>query len=295
LLRPDETRSFLFNAHGHALSAQFHQPFVEVVDAQAAVSLPITGGHGSARSDNFRFKEVISFKSAYSHVSGSRNFDGSHATMITTVVEGLNILDVVSADRIVARISSHHGERDPEPRITLVGSKFENLRVLGEPVKIKLDCHTFSKYDTYSGFTDAYEKETAFRQEMNSRFLWTHDGLASHEKQNEKRNPGSKKATPDFITKSYGNHVGTVAPDWQGKLHCSLVESLEPECPVIECYGHILIVPQFGRIFLAELFLEKYARRLVMVRAELGCSIGGRVIAADGTGNGSSGGPPGHG
>ena len=40
----------------------------------------------------------------YTHVSGAHQADdGSHNTLVTSTVEGLNLLDVVTADRIVAR------------------------------------------------------------------------------------------------------------------------------------------------------------------------------------------------
>jgi len=40
----------------------------------------------------------------YTHVSGAHQTDdGSHNTLVTSTVEGLNLLDVVTADRIVAR------------------------------------------------------------------------------------------------------------------------------------------------------------------------------------------------
>src|SRR5260370_31946952 len=59
-------------------------------------------------------------------------------TQVASTVEGLNILDVVTADRVVARLTSSHDLTDGEAHIHLVGSKFENLRIAGCEVDVKL-------------------------------------------------------------------------------------------------------------------------------------------------------------
>src|SRR5208282_4813183 len=93
-------KTYHYNAHGHGLSGRFDRPVEQLIDVQAGSSLPTIGGHGSSRVDNFRFRELVSFRAAYSHVSGSRNdADGTYTTLVTSTVEGLNILDVVTADR----------------------------------------------------------------------------------------------------------------------------------------------------------------------------------------------------
>ncbi len=52
------THSFHYNAHGHGLSGQFHRPFQEMIEVQAGMSLPLIGGHGHSRAENFKFKEI---------------------------------------------------------------------------------------------------------------------------------------------------------------------------------------------------------------------------------------------
>src|SRR2546430_9166681 len=133
-------RHFHYHASGHALSGELTRPVQRVIEVQAGISLPSTGGVGSSRVENFRVDEVVSFKRAYSHVAGSVKEERGkeiYTTHATATVEGLNILDVVTADRIVARLSSSFEEPPPEKpgpyegKVLLVGSKFENLRIAG--------------------------------------------------------------------------------------------------------------------------------------------------------------------
>ena len=53
---------FHFHANAHAFSAHFTRPFEHQIDSLAASALPVTGGHGCARVDNFQFQQFISIK-----------------------------------------------------------------------------------------------------------------------------------------------------------------------------------------------------------------------------------------
>jgi hypothetical protein len=66
-------------------------------------------------------------------------------------------------------------------------------------------------------------------------------------------------------------------------------------------FGHVLDIPHFGKIFLAELTLkrekngapapEKYAFRLTMIRMELGCLAQGNGGVSTAESNGGGGDP----
>src|SRR5258706_6275761 len=156
----DQTRKsrYLRQASAIAASGRITRPFSDIIPTHAAVTLPMDGGYESSRVESFRYKEILSFASAYSQVAGSDyGPDGPFDTLAMTVIEGLNILDVVKCDRMVARISSKfpgtvdQGDghdlthevvelfdklRDdpkkpppPEPEFTTVGTRFEGLRI----------------------------------------------------------------------------------------------------------------------------------------------------------------------
>src|SRR5260370_38249098 len=151
-------RTFHYHANAHVFSGRFTRPIQHVIEVQAATSLPIIGGVSSARVENFRFNEHVSFKSGYSHVSGSEKSEKSekddkviHTTLATAAIEDLNILDVVTADRIVARLSSSYDPADEESRILVIGGRFENLRIAGHKVEGELHHQLAQKPEPFEG------------------------------------------------------------------------------------------------------------------------------------------------
>ena len=79
----------------------------------------------------------LSYEAAHTQVAGNRETKPGHdgyTTLVTSVVEGLNILDVVTADLVVAQISTDHPLVGYVPSITFLGTRFENLRIAGHKV-----------------------------------------------------------------------------------------------------------------------------------------------------------------
>src|SRR5713226_6337761 len=144
---------FNFHAHGHGLSGEFRHPLWSIIPAQASASLSTIGGIAVAQAENFHFQDFICFKSAHTHISGKRR-RGETETFVThasTVVKGLNILGMVTADRIVSRLTSIHNPKEPEGHIIAEDSRFEGLKINGEEVKVTLrhdllvKCKTFGE------------------------------------------------------------------------------------------------------------------------------------------------------
>src|SRR5438874_10025479 len=61
-MSPEPLSTFHYHACAHGFSARFTRPFEYQIDAQAASALPIIGGHGQARVENFQFREFLSFR-----------------------------------------------------------------------------------------------------------------------------------------------------------------------------------------------------------------------------------------
>src|SRR5580658_4961771 len=142
-----------YHAHAYALGGQFNRPFKQPLSVQAATSLPVSGGYGSARVENFRFEHLVSFDAAYCQVTGSQNErDGSHTTLATSTIEKLNILDMVTADRVVGRMSIEHPPDHGESSFVLFGSRFDNLMIAGCRVDVEMHPHFSSHYATLEGF-----------------------------------------------------------------------------------------------------------------------------------------------
>ncbi len=286
-------RHFHYHASAHALSGELTRPVQRVIEVQAGISLPSTGGVGSSHVENFRVDEVVSFKRAYSHVAGSlkeENGKKIHTTHATATVEGLNILDVVTADRVVARLSSSFEEPPPEKpgpfegKVLLVGSKFENLSIAGYQVDVELDHELLSlELGTFAAVRDSFRARGSKLRQIADETL---------------KARGVNRALPEVL-----------APE--GPLLCSIVKEVhfkEPGfCklqedegndkknkekkkfipPGVEPIGrHAYHIVDFGDVFLAEVLCRHGRKTLTMLRVELGSPNGGGFIAAEADSNG---------
>lgn len=148
-MSPQPRKPILFHAGGHAFSASFERPVPHHVEAVAAVNLPTIGGHGHARVDDFEVPRLVRFKRAHSHVTGSFQDDRTGTSQVTTTILGLSILDVITADRITARLTSEHTVGKPEGHMLSIGSVFEGLRIGGYEFKIKLRHDLLMECKTY--------------------------------------------------------------------------------------------------------------------------------------------------
>jgi hypothetical protein len=253
-MSPKPARTFHYRACAHAYSGHFTRPFHATIDVQAPSSLPIIGGHGSSRVENFQFREFVSFKKGITHVTGAlQPDDGSNNTLVTATLEGFNVMDVVTADRIVARLYTKHPPDDEEGSFTMVGTKFENLRIAGCPVHIELHTDLFESLPTFKAATNEYKKKGLFR----------------------------KIAEDPFKT---GETLEEPGPN--GVFLCSLVKEMDTDCPGVKRKGHCFIVPGFGKVFLGEVVIRYGERIITMVRLKIGSSVDGGGIAVQGGGNG---------
>ncbi|MFZ0201742.1 MAG: hypothetical protein WAL05_21285 [Candidatus Sulfotelmatobacter sp.] len=313
----DNLNSHYFHAEAHALTGHLVLPFKEEIKKQAYVKLEGTladlsdeeraqHNYFSQHAKNFRLEGIISYAAAHTQVSGhaSEKHKGASVTLATSVVEDLNVLNVVTADRVVAQISTTHYPGEYAPEVTFLGTHFENLRIArhsAEPY-LRLDLvgarpggKDAMHLDHGTGFIKAIEAQY---QRLKSRL----------EKFGE---DGRKKmrlgASDDSISKKY--HGG--APDYgaiqleaaaardedrktgKGKcdgITCSLVENVEimnidakaadgtpaPIKPPARSFGHVIHIPDFGNVFLAELTVNHNSFHLTMIRLELGCIASGQ-------------------
>lgn len=131
---------FLYHALATGVSGDITAPFHEVIEVQGASALPLTGGHSSSRTEGFRYRDIVSFASASTVAAGNES-GHSFNTLATATVERLNIFNVLTADRVVARLASKYSkDKDNGDRsYTFAGSYFENLRIAGHPVEVDID------------------------------------------------------------------------------------------------------------------------------------------------------------
>jgi hypothetical protein len=279
-------RRFHYHASAHALSGELTRPVQHVIEVQAGMALPSTGGSGSSHVENFRFDEVVSFRRAYTQVSGSAKHEREegrekiiHTTHATAAVEGLNILDVVTAGRIVARLSSSFEEPPPganpkptEGKVLLIGSQFENLRIAGHLVDVELDQELFLELGTFSNVREHWKQRDGKLRQMAGE---AHGALKRDE-----------KSLPDQLEPDAGM-FGSIVKEVHFKEPGFQKRSDKYVPPGIQRLGrHAYYVVDFGKIFLGEILCQHGQKTLTMMRVEFGSPNGGGITVAEGSSNG---------
>jgi hypothetical protein len=276
--RQDKKPTFYFQAGANSLGGFLEQPFQRLVPQQASVSLPAAGGFATTRAEGFNLEQIVSCTSSHTRVSG-RETTGGHAfsTLVTAVIEGLNILEIVTAERIVAQISvecpTDYGPR----KISLAGSHFEGLRVGGHNASPTLNP---SFLNARSGSVGSPMTWTDFQSigEKQSRTLI--DAIKQH----------ARSAAWEWAQERY-EWMGSSQKRKDGELvQCSLVDTVASSIPG-NSFGHIIEIPDFGRIILGELLVSSDSVQLFMIRAELGCHVHGQLVTAQ-AGSGGTMMPP---
>lgn len=273
------------HADGVALGGHIELPFEELIPVHASLSLPPGGGHVTSSPGGFQFREIVSYTAAHIQLSGSAvHKDGPWTTLVSASVEGLNLLNVVTADRVVARISTEHPADGYHPKVSFVGTHFEGLRIGGCDVTVDLNLDLCKTTDG-DGFPQlANIDDPVFLGRVNQqRTVFIEE---------RRRQEGLGKKTRDFVTRhasdySDGRHQAS------GYLLCSLVSQItvnetEKQCPGTPL-GHIFELPNVGKLYLAELLVAKGHYQLIMLRAELGCPVVGGTSVVTGRINGSTG------
>ncbi len=158
LQKPD-SHDFVYSAYAQSIGAILHKPLPAFLTDGPSAALPISGGLISRVQEDIHFNigtsEIMRVKRASAKVSGERA-DGYYISLATATIERLNILDVVTADRVVAKVTSlfpvdpkedlERGDSYPS-RFFISGSYFDNLKIDGKPY----DCPREEK-ETPNGF-----------------------------------------------------------------------------------------------------------------------------------------------
>jgi hypothetical protein len=261
-----QSRFYSFRVDANALGGFLEEPLPKIIPTVAPVSLPAVGGIATARSEAFNLDEIVSCSSAYTRVSGTEHrADGSISMLTTAVVEDLNILEVVTAERIVAQVSISIPGGSNELQISLAGSRFEGLRLAGRRSQPTLNAELNPPGSDKSGRGLPLTRRDIERV-----------GRSQAKELIQSFKARGDKDADQWAQKRHGWMTSDPPPEDGGKLLCSLVDGFDGE-ESIKSYGHIVEIPGFGRIFLGELRVSPDSVQLVAVRAELGCPVNGKV------------------
>jgi len=280
-----------YHASAFGVSGEITRPVAHSIPTQAATVLSGAGGHGFHRVENFQVHGIVSFRAAYVEVGGSYDeCHHIHTTFASSVIEGFNVADVVTADRIVSRLAIYGaGEGDPsgESSFDITGSHFDNLRIAGHKVDINLATHVFHDHDTYGKL-----QKVCGGKQPHEWFAWSK--LAAL-KERELEELESQYHALDGMSerikhwksakgKDNGDHMYWCSP----ASHLDLKEYAGAHSE-LKGFGSIICIPKFGVVHLAELMVQKHTRSLTMIRVQM-CSSGQGGI--DGGGTSGNGAPP---
>jgi hypothetical protein len=274
----DTSRTHKFHASAHIVAGRLHLPLDQEIHHQEQATLPEEGGYLSQHSVRYNVEGVLSFHKAYTQVAGHKDVKPGHGwtTVATSVIEQLNILEIVTADRVVGQISTEHPQEGYVPIVTFLGTRFENLRIAGHPVKVEMDPFILGPKPENDG---GYRGHPDFHQRVTAQY----DRLRGF------------RDVPNEINERYNRVPSTV----EEPLECSLVTHTEGSFPG-RCFGHVLDVPHFGKVYLAVLRVEESQHHpetkspqetllsLTMVEAQMGCLAHGNVTAVHTVVNGNT-------
>ena len=275
-----------FHADATILSGELHLPFTQKIEPQAKAHLYHQGGYLAQHATEYRIEGVLSFQRAYTQVAGhlARKPGRGWTTLSTTVVEGLNVLEVLTADRVVGQIITEHPLDGYTPHISFLGTRFENLRIAGHPVELEWDLNILG---------ERHENDHAYSR---------HEGVLQRVADLVK-GIGKPEELPETVTAQYNRLSSKVGcPE---AVECSLVKQVKGDFPGFS-FGHIIRVPDFGTIELAKLSIchEEFGRpghynenpnvpelttvTLTMIDLKLGCAVEADIPVGVGSSNGTN-------
>src|ERR1019366_5208758 len=226
-----------YYAEANVLTADLEQPLKDKIRPQAFVKLPRDGQYQFSQADPFRFEGILSYKSGYTQAAGHPSSQiGGFTTPATSVLEGLNVLDVVTAGRGAGQISTVHPVygTGQVASVTFLGTRFDNLRIAGHKVEVErsLDILGPKPVDDESYFDN---------RDVLDRISQQYERIAA------------ANDLPDWAAEQYPK--GRRALNGNGELQCSLISSVAG-APGFS-FGHVIDLPHFGKIFLGELKVER--------------------------------------
>ncbi|MBS1830666.1 MAG: hypothetical protein JST93_35535 [Acidobacteria bacterium] len=252
--------SYLYHAQACAIGGSIVRPVMQNVNAPAASVLTSAGGYQTSIMENYKLENIISIRKAVTQVSGSKGAN-AYNSFASVEIEGLNIENELTADRIVAKLSNTVPIGGDEPAFSVGGCLFVNLRIGGILVEPELAIDLHTSLSTFSALESAWDdagnnNHSALRSAARQWYL----PQADIDKQ---------AASPN------GFAIHPAEKTRNGRLRVSLLKGLKGEIPHLDRQGMTIHVPNFGKIHLCEMFIGKYSRTLTMLRMQLGSPVEG--------------------
>jgi hypothetical protein len=271
---PLHPRRYIFRGHANGVSAHIRRPENQLLPVQGCSSLPVTGGLSESKVGPTKLDKWVSFDAVSTSAHGDYvdaaagiattlgevPFDAVPTeTRVKSEVHGLAILGRVHVAHAAVGLISRSAESGQQPVIRLEGNALEGVRIDDARLKIALAEDFYRECDTKDKLA---ARHAAGLAPEHAGLLMPLDG---------------------------GAGPATTFPEAKGTVKCTIVQEIgwdgDPH-PTATIHGHVVHVPNFGKIYFGEMFITGESRRLTMVRFQLGSDDGGEVVAAEGETNG---------
>jgi hypothetical protein len=269
-------KRYVFHGHATGVAAHIRRPGDYLLTVQGTAALPVIGGHSEAKVGPKKPSKWVSFKSSSASAHGDyvKPAEGvattrgklpfhkaATETKVSARVRGLTILDRVHIADLSLGLISRSARGTAQPPILLQGNRIAGVRIDDAKLKITLAEEFYCKHDTKDKLKAAHKK-----------------GLPEHHARM-------------FLPHKEGLEKVTTFPEANGTVKCTIVENMEwvgKPHRTAKIYGHVVEVPNFGKLYFGEMFVKGDSRRLALVRFQLGSPVGGELIVCDGETNGST-------
>lgn len=316
-----EEHYHIFHANAHALSGHLRRPIEQKIEEQIPVGLKDRrGGHLTRVSEDFSVEGFVSYRRGITRVSGSRSSKAllgqkelGWTTLSTSILEDLNVFEVITAERVVSQVSTDHAyENGHVPFVTFLGTQFHNFRVSGFTATPIVDLGMVSAPAAKETLPDILNQGFLERVQKQNQIVADKSGLPEEVR---KRYADSLKDVDELLGLTEGRRK-----EREAKIVFSLVQEIKiadvpgvaDPVPGLDISGNVLLIPEFGAVALGEVELtiaesgelEPYERRLqgsaagkvslsysfelTMFRMNLGCIGQGTIHAGSSKSNGNT-------
>jgi hypothetical protein len=276
-----------YHAEAYILKGELKQPIQQPIEPYGLVVLENTRRESLITQSvgETNIEGLISFKRGHTRVAGAHVkqktdlFGQDHAgwiTLSTAALEGYNVEDIITADRVVAQLSTQHPMTDnPKypighvPRVNFIGTRFENLRIGGYPVEVELDLafcgprpEDDRSYLQDGGFLDRVQRQfdgivdsSGLPESLEKKYgaeIAYIDALKKRAKDSKNEDSWNEDSWSDDFWRKAGANDGQ---NGYPKLRCSLVKKIKlpVEIPGVRTFGNAIFIRDFGTVYLAEL------------------------------------------
>jgi hypothetical protein len=269
-------RRYIFRGHASGVSAHIRRPENQLLPVQGCSSLPVIGGFSESKVGPQKLDKWVAFDAVSTSAHG--DYVDAAAGVATTTgevafdvpptqtrvqadVTGLVILGRVQVAHAAVGLISRSAVGQAQPSISLEGNILAGVRIDDSLLAITLAEDFYRVCDTKDKLAKAHA-----------------GGLPSHHAHLLLPLDGSAGPATTF-------------PEANGTVKCTIVQEIRWDGaphPTATIHGHVVRVPNFGKIYFGELYITCDSRRLTMVRFQLGSDDGGEVTAAEGETNGNT-------